>query len=87
MKSMYNSHRDMATQKGNTISFMQDTFCFLSFRKWMIGFLKLARNHAPSSCSWGAAVSPMLPSQLVHAPGFAGQNGDIQHDLMMPHIL
>jgi hypothetical protein len=28
-----------------------------------------------------------FPSQLVHAPGLAGQNADIQHDLTMPHAL
>lgn len=26
-----------------------------------------------------------FPSQLVHARGFAGQNANIQHDLMLPH--
>jgi len=28
-----------------------------------------------------------FPSQLVHAPGFASQNADIQHDLIMMHTL
>jgi hypothetical protein len=53
----------------------------------MRGFLNLARNHAPSSCSWVAALSPLLPLSAGHVAGFAGQNADIQHDLMMPHCI
>jgi hypothetical protein len=53
-------------------------------------FLNLARNQETMLQVLVVGVQLYLqcfPSQLVHAPGFAGQNADIQHDLMMPHAL
>jgi hypothetical protein len=63
MKNMSNSYGNAQTGpfRRATLSILQDAFCFLSFREWMRGFLNLARNHAQSSCTWGAAISPLLP--------------------------
>lgn len=89
MKSMSNSHRKQIGPLRRATLSHSCRMPSASFHLW---------NGCEVSSTWRETMLQVLvdgvqlylhclPSQLVHAPGLAGQNADIQHDLMMPNII